>query len=125
MNKDKLQEQAREYANNPQMVTRSLEAAFIAGAESRQAEIDELKEALREATEWVSVEDRLPESRTPVLTKLGEDTFDEYNVEYGVCAFVNVDVWINQFGVVDELPTHWRPITSPKAEQILKKYEKC
>ena len=40
---DKLQEQAREYANNPQMVTRSLEAAFIAGANSRQAEIDELK----------------------------------------------------------------------------------
>ena len=38
---DKLQEQAREYANNPQMVTRSLEAAFIAGANSRQAEIDD------------------------------------------------------------------------------------
>lgn len=58
---DKLQEQARKYADT-QCMDGTAYKAFIAGAESRQAEINELKEALREAMANVDVEVRLPKA---------------------------------------------------------------
>lgn len=94
--------------------------------DEQRREIDELKEALREATEWISVDDRLPEyedgpnPKTRYLVKI---------VSGSILSQTTISVgWLrNRYkwnGEIDWVRvTHWRPITSPKAEQILKKFE--
>lgn len=109
--------------------------AFKAGAQSRQSEIDELREALEEATRWIPVNERLPEQNVTVWTNglLVYDFMDaeerlkseiyRYNVGYiddrGSWMTRNSDCEFSLNGT-----THWRPIDIPKATQLLEKYGK-
>jgi len=56
MTHEQITQAASTYAAKKR-TTRSEHAAFVAGAESRQAEIDELVEALKEASAWIVSQD--------------------------------------------------------------------
>lgn len=50
-------------------IATSAEYSFIAGANSRDAEVAELKAQIKELMEWISVEDILPKPNTKVLIR--------------------------------------------------------
>lgn len=75
--------------------------------------IAELEEALKEAMEWVSVDDRLPEMYARVLVKNENNKVD---VSYrSVYTDGSLKWYLVPHGV-----THWRPIDSPKEKELLK-----
>lgn len=98
--------------------------AFKAGAQSSHSEIDELIEALEEAIRWVPVSERLPENYSRVFVK--------YNIANGterIAVASYNDFWggiLPDFtipGSTARNVTHWRPIDTPKATQLLEKYK--
>lgn len=87
--------------------------AFHAGSQSRQPEINQLIEALGEMR-WIPIDDRsrIMSNDTPIFIK------DENGRVY---------TW-EEWDSFDSPPlviiTHWRPIDTPKATQLLEKYGK-
>lgn len=105
-----IEEQAREYATDlsvrnydevgqilaPTLLMEKVSEAFIAGAKA--------------ATRWILVEEEFPELYVPVLVVMLKPELKADDVQRGVCAYLGHGIWINQFGTVDEAPTHWFPI---------------
>lgn len=72
------------------------------------------RRGIAEAQRWISVKDELPENESPVIAKIKTVETEEDEIIYGVCAYIGNGIWVNQFGVVHGLPTHWRPIEPVK-----------
>lgn len=85
-------------------LTEALEPAFLAG------DAFGYRRGIAEAQRWINVEDELPENESPVIAKIKTVETEEDEIIYGVCAYIGNGIWVNQFGVVHGLPTHWRPI---------------
>jgi len=153
MTREQIEKAALEYAKTKHTDKNLIDIVswdYIAGAESRQPEIDQLNEeinslkatlnievnkhqrelieALREATEWVGIDERLPErekfekhAELIVKDRYGNCFKGYYRENYRVFGTENPDksIAIGEIGFV----THWRPINSPKAAELIKKYE--
>jgi len=128
MTREQIEKAALEYAKTKHTDKNLIDIVswdYIAGAESRQPEIDELVKALRKATEWVGVETELPPKQennvfsTEVLFKTKSEI-----VRVGHFNYDN-ERWVNdrEHLFLDGTVTHWRPINSPKAAELLKKYK--
>lgn len=74
-------------------------------------EIQALKDALREATEWISVEDRLPDIGERVLCANIFGTFSVLHLDQG-------GVWRNAALCEIKLIAHWLPIPGFRKEEI-------
>lgn len=72
------------------------------------------RRGMEKAYRWISVEDEMPENESPVIAKIKTVETEEDEIIYGVCAYIGNGIWVNQFGVVHGLPTHWRPIERVK-----------
>lgn len=95
--------------------------AYIAGAHSRNEEIEELQDELKlHRNQWISVEDRLPEKKD------GKIRSDVLLVTLGQCwtaaeYHFGDKRWINMLGERETIePEYWQEVNLP--EDILKKY---
>lgn len=111
------QEAAREYAETLWNRESILEWEVSRDACKTRSERDFLagdalgyRRGIAEAQRWINVEDELPENESPVIAKIKTVETEEDEIIYGVCAYIGNGIWVNQFGVVHGLPTHWRPI---------------
>lgn len=59
--------------------------------------------------QWISVEDRLPETPDDVLVAYSDGTVTS------LCYFKNDNVWMDEYGGVYDEITHWMPL--PKAPE--------
>ena len=87
---------------------------FSAGAQFRQKEIDELLSALREATEWVDVDQEYPDGNRHIIFKCNDGRISNgwfATRSDSVCFFIRTDNIVS-----------WRYIDNPKAVELLKKY---
>ncbi len=99
---------------------------FEKGAESRQPEIDQLKSALKEATEWISVEERLPNELIDVIIEDGSGNFERGR--YFLEAWWRSDGFVSEgssssyakYDPDDWMPIRWRPISVLAAAELLK-----
>jgi len=95
------------------------------GSELWKRQRDELLEALREATQWISVKDRLPEDNVGVLAKVTNGAIESI----GITAVAETRNGIRYLMTTKSdwstwIPTHWRPLKTTKLEELLKQYDK-
>ena len=72
------------------------------------AERDRLRSALEGKDEWISVLDKLPDDRTPVLV------YAEYWSRFAFVAHLNHGLWTGE-AILSEPAnvTHWQPLPAP------------
>ena len=106
------------------------------GSELWKRQRDELIEAIRESTQWISICEKLPPHKQMVLMMDYEGRQGVGDVEYGEFGdsywrfsryFQFVKGYRNNIEHESETQdkvVKWRPIDSPKATELLKQYEK-
>jgi hypothetical protein len=92
------------------------------GAQSRQPEINELVEALREATQWIDVGHNLTCVNVDILIRRRDEYIDKTGY-YGYTGKSEPEFAFYTYDGGETVNvTHWRPIDSPKATELLKRY---
>lgn len=80
-------------------------------SESQKSRIKHLEAELKEAKEWVSVDDRLPDTEATVFIRLKTSGVIDYSSDN----FSLIDNVFVSFG--NAYITHWKPITPPSLDR--------